>query len=57
MFAQFLNWSSKDKVPVLAIKARKGSRGVATLIINLGRWLVNSRSGRFIPDKITKVPI
>jgi len=56
-FAQFLNCSSKDKVPVRAMKARKGSRGIATLIFNLGRRLVYLRSGRFTPDKMTTVPM
>jgi hypothetical protein len=57
MFAQFLFCSSKDKVPVRAMKARKGSRDIATLIFNLSRRLVNSRSGRCTPDKITTVPM
>jgi hypothetical protein len=57
MFAQFLNCSNKDKVSARAMKARKGSRDIATLIFNLGRRLVNSRSGRFITDKITTIPM
>jgi len=54
---QFLNFSGKDKVPVRAMKARKGSRDITTLIFNLVRRLVNLCSSRFTPDKITTVPM
>jgi len=57
MFAQFLNCSNKDKDPARAMKAQKGSGDIATFIFNLGRRLVNSRSGRFTTDKITTVPM
>lgn len=57
MFAQFLNSSNKDKVPAHAMKARKGSRDTGTFIFNLGRRLVNSRSGHFTTDKITTIPM
>ena len=41
-------------VPIYAMKAYRGSRGIAPLILNLGtrgRWVLTSHSDSFIPGK------